>query len=76
MSAKTITILWAVYIALGVIADIVLNAINPNLTLSARIWQLEGINQGQPGWSLLRFGLLAILVWLILHLVFKVARGI
>lgn len=69
---------WAAFITIGVVADIILNAINPRLTLSSRIWTLEGINKytGGHGWSLFRYGLLVVLLWLVGHLVFKIFRGI
>jgi tetrahydromethanopterin S-methyltransferase subunit B len=62
----------------GLVAlDAILNAINPKYTLSARIWQLEGIDKTTgKEWTLFRYGMLVILVWLIMHLVFKIARGV
>jgi hypothetical protein len=68
---------WGIIITALVALDAILDAINPKYTLSQRIWQLEGISKTTHNqWTLFRYGMLVILVWLILHLVFKIARGV
>lgn len=68
---------WGVTISALVVLDAILNAINPKYTLSSRIWTMEGIDKTSGGpWSLQRYGMLVILVWLILHLVVKIAKGV